>query len=309
MPKLKLLVLDGNCRTGGNGFRNKGAGTNDAARADHCVAAQDRRIGIDRHIVFNGGMPLLPPETLPAPGRKAAQRHALIDFHTLTDHSGLTNDDARAMVNKEVVSDHRARVNIDTGNTVGMLRHDSGNHRNTQHMKLMGQPIHRNGKQARIGENDLLAAGGSRVTLVSCLQVCLDHRPDSGNGLQKLETQLLALLLRPVCLGTAALQHQSDLLAEVEDHILDQHGKIVLHIVNIIILIPGIARIHDPAELCDHVDHHILIRMPLEIDLINIPSVSVVLQDRIHNRFDPLFDRMHGDHLLTVFLVYTIPGK
>ena len=125
---LQLLAFQAHRGAGGHRLGDKCAGTDNAALADHRFAAQNSGIGIDGHIILNGGVTALAPQTLSAPGGKTAKGHTLVDLHILADHCGLTNNDTCAVVDEEIFANGSAGVNIDTGDTVGMLRHNSGNH-------------------------------------------------------------------------------------------------------------------------------------------------------------------------------------
>ena len=95
---------------------------------DHRFTAKDRCIGINRHIILNGGMPALTPKALTASGRQTTQCHALIDLNMIADHRGLTNNNACTVVNKEKSSNGCAGMDVDTGDAMGMLCHNSGDH-------------------------------------------------------------------------------------------------------------------------------------------------------------------------------------
>ena len=49
------------------------------------------------------------------------------------------------------------------------------------------------------------------------------------------------------------------------------------------------------AQLADHIDDHILIRQPQDIQLVDIPLVAVILQNGIHDALDLLFQIFHSN--------------
>ena len=53
--ELKLLALDADGGTGGNGVGNKDVGTDDRVPADDGTASQNGSACVDGHMVFNGG--------------------------------------------------------------------------------------------------------------------------------------------------------------------------------------------------------------------------------------------------------------
>ena len=80
--------------------------------ADQC------RVGIDRDMIAQDGMtgnaangvPLLVRREL-----RTGQADSLENTHMVAYHARLANDRARAMVNGEMMTDHRTRVNVNPG--------------------------------------------------------------------------------------------------------------------------------------------------------------------------------------------------
>ena len=244
-------------------------------------------------------MPLLAPQALTAPGRKAAQRYTLIDLNTFTDHRSLADNDTGTVVDKEICADSGTGVDIDAGDAVGILCHHTGNHGHIQHIQFMGKTVDRNGKQAGVRENDLIIACCGRVAVVGRLQIRLHQTADLGDLSKKCQCQVL----RPGLPVGIFRKHQCDLAAQVEHHILHQHGKIMLGIVDPVILLFGIAGEYDPVELGYNILYHILVRMAGLLDLVDIPVVAVVLQNQIHHIFNLLVDGCHGLCPLSFFTV------
>ena len=66
--------------------------------ADARVAAEDRRVGVDRHVVPDVGMALHALDGVALVvrlERLGAQGHALVELHVGADGRGLADDDAR----------------------------------------------------------------------------------------------------------------------------------------------------------------------------------------------------------------------
>ncbi len=103
--------------------------------------------------------------------RQRPQRHALIQLYIVSDLRRFSNYDAGTMIDKKIFSDHRARINIDTGSTVRIFRHNARNKRHLPDIQLMCHPVHKDRKHARIGRNDLLSALCSRISVKSCLHI------------------------------------------------------------------------------------------------------------------------------------------
>jgi len=85
-------------------------------------------------------------------------------------------------------------MNVDAGLPVGILRHDSGQQRNTQLIKGMGHPIYGNGKNTGIAEDNLIIVFRCRISLKSGPNVGGKGLSNLGNGFQKIETDFLTLL-------------------------------------------------------------------------------------------------------------------
>ena len=181
----QLLTLDTNPRALGNGACDEGVAADDDVFTDDGIAAEDRRARIDRHVVMNGRVALFAAQVLTAPGRQRAERHALIDLDVVADHSRFTDNDARAVVNEEVLTDRRTRMYVDTGQAVGVLRHNSGNQRHAEQKQLVGDPRSKNRVQARIGANDLVLVIGGGVSVIERLNVGFDVLPDFRDFVEK----------------------------------------------------------------------------------------------------------------------------
>ena len=72
---------------------------------DNRLPAEHACVGINRDIVFNGGMTLHACELLTGARRKRAQRYALVYLDMIADRGGFANDNARGVVDEEVFTD------------------------------------------------------------------------------------------------------------------------------------------------------------------------------------------------------------
>jgi len=123
------------------------------------------------------------------PGGQCPQRHSLIQLHILPDDRGLAHHDAGAVIDEEVGADLCAGVNIDARAAVGVLTHDPGDHGNLAQIQLMGHPVYENGKQPRIGEQNLLLGGRRRVGFKGGVQIRQQQPLHAGQGLHHLTGQ------------------------------------------------------------------------------------------------------------------------
>ena len=105
------------------------ATADDAAVADHGVAAQHSGSSVNYHVIAHIGMALAALHQiaifilLEALG---AQGYALIQLHMMSDVAGLADYHAGTMVDEEIVADVRARVDVDTRQLMSVLCHHTG---------------------------------------------------------------------------------------------------------------------------------------------------------------------------------------
>jgi hypothetical protein len=148
------------------------------APADHHVAAQDRGAGVDRDVVLDGGVALDAAQGLTVSRRLGAQRHTLVEPHVVADLGGLADHDAGAVVDEEAAPDPRARVDVDAGPVVGMLRHHAWQDPHPEPLQLVRDAVGGDGPDRRIGDHDLGEALGGGVPLEGRLHVLCQQRAD-----------------------------------------------------------------------------------------------------------------------------------
>ena len=127
------------------------------------LAAQNGGAGVDGHIVLDGGVAL--DAGLCLIDAQRAQRNALINLHIVADDGRLAHNNARAVVDAERVADLRARVNVDARFAVGVLGEKARQNGDVLLEKLVRQPIHYNGVEARVRDNHFLNRFGRGVTV------------------------------------------------------------------------------------------------------------------------------------------------
>ena len=216
--------------------------------ADHRLAAQNGRAGVDGHIVAHRGVPLSRQAGVTGSGGQGAQRYALIQLHMAADHRRLADNDARAVVDEEPRADLCAGVDVDTGAAVGVLRHHPGDHGDVPQVQLVGDAVYEYGEQAGIGEDDLLLVRGRRVAVKGGLDVRHQCLLDTGQLLQYLMGQRTGgegLLLR---------QRQRHLRRQRRFDALQQQRRVVLRRQRHQLGIPEIRREQQPPELLDDPD-------------------------------------------------------
>ena len=151
-------------------------------------------------------MPLAGPGVVAVPGREGSQGHALIQLHPVAYNRGLAHHNARAVVNKEVVADLCAGVDVNARVAVSVFGHHPGQNRHLHLIQLMGHPVYQDGKQPRIREQYLLPGPRRRVPVKSSLQIQLHLLGDFGQARHHFRGQLLGLqlLLLGQCQGDLA---------------------------------------------------------------------------------------------------------
>ena len=97
------------------------------------------------------------------------------------------------MVDEKIFSDCRTRVDVDSRQAVGMLRHDARDHRHAEQKQLMGDTRGENRVQARIGADDFVLVIGGGVAVIECLNICLDILADLRYFIEKVKGDTLGL--------------------------------------------------------------------------------------------------------------------
>jgi hypothetical protein len=94
------------------------------------LATQNRSVGIDSYMVFNGWVALGVRQRFV--NLQGAQGYAMKDFHVVADPGRCADDNARTMVDNKSAADLGGGVNIDAGLAVGIFSHHAGQQRDIQ---------------------------------------------------------------------------------------------------------------------------------------------------------------------------------
>ena len=176
-------------------------------------AAEDRRPGVDDDVVADVRMALDSLDGVAVFVQlKAlrAERDALIELHMLADGRRLADDDAGAVVDKEVVADRCARVDVDAGELVGVFGHHARQHGDAHFVQPVRHAVNADGFKRGVGEHDLVAAHRGGVAVVSGLNVGFEARFDLRDLLKKAENERVGLFLGPL-----RLERREDLLEKL----------------------------------------------------------------------------------------------
>ena len=96
------------------------------------------------------------------------------------DGRGLADDDARRVVDEEVLADCGAGVDVHARLAVRVFGHEAGNERDLTVVEDMGDAVDEDGKEAGVGEDDLLLALGCRVAVEGRLHIFEEQLLDMG---------------------------------------------------------------------------------------------------------------------------------
>src|SRR5438067_9276859 len=125
---VQLRLLVGHKRIRRHALHQENVPTDGAARADHGFAAEHGRIRVNGHLVLDRRMSFAALFDFAAFVFLKAARpkgDAMVQLHPGSDFTGLTDDDARAVIDKKVRADFRAGMNIDAGTAMRPLRQES----------------------------------------------------------------------------------------------------------------------------------------------------------------------------------------
>ena len=193
-------------------------------------------------------------KALAAAGGKRTEGHALVDLDIFSDFRRLTDYNAGTVVDEEIFANRGARVDIYTGEAVGILGHHTWNQRHTEKEEFVSQAVHKDRVETRVGKDDLIRIVGCRVAVVACLDVGHQHLPDGRNPGQKLIYQRSGLLQG--CFGACrriffpVLQGTGGLFRQVVVNVLEDLSHMVGQ--RILLEVSGlkISRENDLPDIC-----------------------------------------------------------
>ena len=160
--------------------------TDRAVRTNDRFAADDGCARVDGDVVLDGWVAFLPLERLSTGQRTRDEADALIHLHMMADGAGLPDDRAGAVVHEEMRADLCARVQVHPAAAVRPLGHDARNEHDALPIQLMRHPLHGDGLDEGISDDDLLLAQGRRVTIVGGLGIGLEDVAQPREAAEKL---------------------------------------------------------------------------------------------------------------------------
>lgn len=137
-------------------------------------AAENCRARIDHDIVFNDRMPRLPfDERTALVNRETlrAERHGLVETHTLADDGGLADYDSSSMIDEESGADLRTGMNIDSRLRMREFGDNSCNDGRTENVQRVRHAMMNDRPHARKTKDDFFRALRGRIAFVSSANI------------------------------------------------------------------------------------------------------------------------------------------
>ena len=160
------------------------------------------------------------------------------------------------MVDEEIVADLRSGMDVYARVAVGILGHHPGQDGDLQMIQLMGHPVHQNGKQAGVGEQDLLPGSGSGVAVKGGLQIHLHLLRDLGQLCYHFRGQIRGTILLTL------RQSQSDLTEKLLLNALQKQCGVVLRGQAHESRFPVIGRENETADVLNEQDYRLPVGQP-----------------------------------------------
>ena len=141
---------------------------------DDRIAAQNCRPGVYDNIILDGWVSLLAPKFIPRISGygKRAKGDTLINANVFANSRGLTDNHTGSMIDHKALTYLGTGMNVDAGDTMGILGHNARQQWHAAFKQLMGDPVNRNGKDTWIAKNNLIKAFGCGIPFIRCLNIC-----------------------------------------------------------------------------------------------------------------------------------------
>ena len=203
------------------------------------------------------------------------------------------------MVDEEVLADGGAGVDVNAGETVGVLGHDAGNEGHLQQVQLMCQAVDHDGVETGVGEDDLVGVERCRVAHKGGFHVHGQVGLDAGQGLDELAGDGLRLGLPGGFIRVAVLvaleERQGDLAGQAGINLVQNGADIVFCGVMAHFFLDEVVREQHGLELLDDGDDGALVRLQVDGLLTALLHGFRAGQQLLHYFFNLRFHlRRHG---------------
>ena len=142
-------------------MRQPDTAADDAVASDPGISAEDRSAGINHNPVSDIRMALDPLDQSPvlADGEAlGSERDVLVELYPLADGGRLSDYDTGAVVDEEIISDGCTGVDVNSGEAMSILRHDTRQQRDALPIEDVRQPVSADRGKGRVAENDFIKA-------------------------------------------------------------------------------------------------------------------------------------------------------
>ena len=163
---------------GGDGVSEPDIGTDDGAGADGRLTAENRRVGINGYVVFDGRVAFGDVAGIGIGNADGAERDALIHLDAFADNGRFADDDAGSVIDEETLADLCAGVDVDAGAVVYVFAHHAGEDGDAALMEDVRESVDGEGTEAGIGQDDFGGTFGGRIAFVCGSQVGVKDAAD-----------------------------------------------------------------------------------------------------------------------------------
>jgi len=278
----------------GYAFGEGNARTDNRSCTDDGVAAEDGCIRVDHDAFFDRGMPFLGADQIAVfvlGKTECSQGDTLIDLDVGGDVGGFTDDDTGAVIDEEGVADPSTGVNIDPGSGVGPFGEHSGDVRDFEQIKLVGDTMGGDRFEPGVAEDDFIKVVRGGVAIVGGLNVERQELPDARQAIEELEglglaERFIVNLGTFSAFGLAALslivtERTSDLLSQLVVQAVDQVANVVEDVSEMEILATSIAGEDDFLEIAGDINDGIVAGKGAVSQVMNLSDLSECVDDAL----------------------------
>ena len=238
-------------------------------------------------------MTFLPLEQLSASCRERTQRDALIDLGVFADIRRFANHHTRAVVDEEIPSQLRARMDVNPRDAVRVFGHDARDQRDAEFVKFVRDPVDHGRIDAGIGGDHLVPAERGGIALERGLDVRGEIFADLRDRPEKRIHDLFAAVQDRIVRQFPALRIEQperlcDLLQQRSPDLFEQLAGVEADVVAPQFLLVEKAGENDILKFLQHGQDQFPFRKLLFPDLSDMRMPGVTLQ----NRFEDVVDFM-----------------
>jgi hypothetical protein len=167
--------------------------------SDRRLSSQNGGIWIDRNPILNVGVSLAAlfnPALIIFLEAPRSQGNPMIELYMVTDNAGFSDDDTSSVIDKEIVTDLGAWMNIDPGSAMGPLGHNPREQWQLHQVKGVGDALNSDRLDTRIANDYFLVALTCRIALICRFYIGTQKQTNLGNASNQIKGDGFGLLLR-----------------------------------------------------------------------------------------------------------------